>query len=73
MRKRINRNMLCSSKNYTLTKKLRKEYIIEVHKRNEQTLNNLPKTPYTRCFGKLVRIPQEKLEILSRTVEIIYL
>lgn len=75
MKKRFNRCLICSSENYEVTHKTHKKYIIEEHERNQQLLKEImPKIPYTKVFGKLIKIPEDKVDFyISINVKIIYL
>lgn len=74
MRKRFRCCRICSSENYELTHKTHKKFIIEEHEKNQQLLKEIiPKIPYTRVFGKLVRIPEDKIDFYkSINIKIIY-
>lgn len=74
MRKRFKYCRICSSENYELTHKTHKKFIIKEHEKNQQLLKEIvPKTPYTKVFGKLVRIPEDKVDFYkSINIEIIY-
>ena len=74
MRKRFKRNRICSGENYELTHRTHKKFIIEEHEKTQQLLKEMmPKIPYTKVFGKLVRIPEDKVDFYkSINIEIIY-
>lgn len=74
MRKRINKNMLATSNNYELYKKIRINHIVEEHEKNKSKLETLVlKIPYVKCFGKLVKIPTDKIDFYKKlNIEIIY-
>lgn len=65
MRQRINREAICSSDNYALSRKLHKEYLKETHQARVKNINMLSSStenpvgkaigrPYVKVFGNKV-------------------
>lgn len=77
MRKRFNRTAICSSSNYSASKKSHIELLKENHINNAEVFNiisckvQITKQAYITCFGKLIPISREEI-ILHNTLDIIY-
>lgn len=75
-RHRVNSNAVCSSQNYTQSKKLHREML----ERNHDTLTQMiireeiiiKKQAYVKVFGELMPLSQEEVIRLEKEVTIIY-
>ena len=78
MRKRFKQTRVCSSDNYTLSKKLHNAFLIEEHNKNAVVLEHIitkhsTKKAFVRCFGELMPITLDEAERIGTTVTIIWL
>lgn len=78
MRKRFKQTRVCSSDNYTLSRKLHKAFLIEEHNKNAVVLEHIiekhsTKKAFVRCFGELLPITLEEAERIGTSVTIIWL
>ena len=78
MRQRFKTSRLCSSDNYTISKKLHKAFLIEEHNKNALILEhiitkNSTKKAFVRCFGELMPITSAEAERIGTSVTIIWL
>lgn len=78
MRKRFKQSRVCSSDNYTLSKKLHKVFLIEEHNKNAVVLEHIiekrsTKKAFVRCFGELMPITIEEAERIGTSVTILWL
>ena len=78
MRKRFKKTRVCSSDNYTLSRKLHKAFLIEEHNKNAVVLEhiitkNSTKKAFVKCFGELMPITLEEAERIGTSVTIIWL
>ena len=78
MRKRFKQTRVCSSDNYTLSRKLHKAFLIEEHNKNAVVLEhiitkNSTKKAFVRVFGELMPITIEEAERIGTSVTIIWL
>ena len=78
MRKRFKTNRLCSSDNYTISKKLHKAFLVEEHNKNAVVLEHIiekhsTKKAFVRCFGELMPITLEEAERIGTSVTILWL
>ena len=78
MRKRFKQSRVCSSDNYTLSKKLHKAFLIEEHNKNAIVLEHIitkhsTKKAFVRCFGELIPITVEEAERIGTSVTVIWL
>lgn len=68
-RKRFSLNRICSSENYTESKKIHNNFIRLNHQNNEVELIHIEATfkklPYVRCFDKLIQISEEEAKMLT--------
>lgn len=73
MRQRINRAAICSSNNYSLSKKLHREYLAETHKARIENINMFSSSseksvgkvigrPYATVFGHKVFLSPSEAE-----------
>lgn len=72
MRKRFKVDRVCSSENYTLSRKYHVEFLEKEHKTNSVILQKYQEVritnkgiPYVKCFGKLIQITAEEAETLK--------
>lgn len=75
-RKRFRRDCIASSDNYSISRKLHREYLKECHEKNQVYLETIIitiKVPYINVFGKKVRISEEEVQKLQGSVTILYL
>lgn len=68
MRQRIKLSRVCNSDNYTLSKRVHIKYINEEHIKNATVIEKLSISStsnivYINCFGTLIPITKEELEI----------
>ena len=78
MRKRFKQTRVCSSDNYTLSKKLHKAFLIEEHNKNAVVLEHIitkhsTKKAFVRVFGELMPITIEEAERIGTSVTILWL
>lgn len=76
MRKRINRNSLCSSENYEVSRKLHIEYVREFHEEHIVEIEKYileEKRYYVSVFGKLVEISETEALRIKDSVRIVIL
>lgn len=78
MRKRFKQSRVCSSDNYTLSKKLHKAFLIEEHNKNAVVIEHIiekcsTKKAFVRVFGELMPITIEEAERIGTSVTIIWL
>ena len=78
MRKRFKQTRVCSSDNYTLSKKLHKAFLVEEHNKNAVVIEHIiekcsTKKAFVRCFGELMPITIEEAERIGTSVTIIWL
>ena len=76
MRQRINRQRLCSSENYEVSRKLHIEYIKEFHKEHIVEIEKYileEKRYYVSVFGKLVEISETEALRIKDSVRIVIL
>lgn len=78
MRKRFKQSRVCSSDNYTLSRKLHKAFLVEEHNKNALVLEHIiekcsTKKAFVRCFGELIPITIEEAERIGTSVTIIWL
>lgn len=78
MRKRFKQTRVCSSDNYTLSKKLHKAFLIEEHNKNAVVIEHIiekcsTKKAFVRVFGELMPITIEEAERIGTSVTIIWL
>lgn len=78
MRKRFKQSRMCSSDNYTLSRKLHKAFLIEEHNKNAVVIEHIiekcsTKKAFVRCFGELMPITLEEAERIGTSVTIIWL
>lgn len=78
MRQRFKQTRVCSSDNYTLSKKLHKAFLIEEHNKNAVVLEHIitkhsTKKAFVRCFGELMPITIEEAERIGTSVTILWL
>lgn len=73
MRQRINRNAICSSNNYALSKRVHKEYLASTHKArienismfsssSEKSVGKVIGRPYVNVFGTKVYLSPSEAE-----------
>lgn len=74
MRKRFKVSRICSSENYTLSRKYHIKLLEKGHKttilQQEVTYKGIP---YVSCFGKLIQITAEEAEALTGISNIVWL
>lgn len=76
MRKRINRNSLCSSENYEVSRKIHIEYVREFHEEHIVEIEKYileEKRYYVSVFGKLVEISETEALRIKDSVRIVIL
>lgn len=78
MRKRFKQTRVCSSDNYTLSRKLHKAFLIEEHNKNAVVLEHIiekcsTKKAFVRVFGELMPITIEEAERIGTSVTILWL
>ena len=78
MRQRFKTSRLCSSDNYEISRKIRKQDIINSHNNNKSIIATMvakrtDKIPYVRIFGELMKISPEEANMLNTTVTVFWL
>ena len=82
MRQRINREAICSSDNYALSKKLHKEYLFSTHEERvnylmtshstEKPVGKIVGRPYANVFGTKVYLNAYEVNVLGTSINIHY-
>lgn len=77
MRKKFKINRIASSDNYSLSRKVYRQYLENCHKANVEVIEQMTsslvikKQKYVAVFGKLVPVSEEELRIHNTTTLII--
>lgn len=78
MRKRFKTNRLCSSDNYSLSRKLHREFLKDEHNNNAVVIEQIVtkhciKKAYVKCFGELVPITLDEARNIETIATVIWL
>lgn len=76
MRQRINREAICSSDNYIVSKRLHREYLSSTHEKRinylmtshstEKSIGRPVGRPYVKVWGKKMYIPRDKADVTEQ-------
>lgn len=78
MRQRFKVDRICSSDNYTLSRKIHKAFLMEKHLENtvitkQVITENSTKKAYVKCFGKLIPLTEHEVYKIEESVTVIWL
>lgn len=78
MRQRFKVDRICSSDNYTLSRKIHKAFLMEEHKENTVAIKQIftetsTKKAYVKCFGKLIPLTENEVYKIEESVTVIWL
>lgn len=76
MRKKFKSERVCSSENYTQSRRIHAEYLIRLHDQNSIEIQKITesisvKHYFVSCFGKLVEITRAEAIKIEQSVKII--